>query len=217
MKSAQLAMTADNEFTVWIDGRQVGSGDTHTRTFTFDVAASLKQGANLVAVEAVNATDDPSPAGLIGALTIHYKDGHKQTIVTDKTWESAEKAGEKWNSTADAGDGWTAAKELGRLGMAPWGNLDAAAAANNDLYPEVDLVTDVLKKMDVPPDFTYQTAKRHEVAALHPSQRGRHGHLLRRQQIAAARAGPLFLPRLRQAAGIVVARYGTDRAPGGLR
>ena len=41
--------------------------------------------------------------------------------------------------------------------MAPWGNLDTPAAANTDLYPEVDLVTEVLKKMDVRPDFTYQT------------------------------------------------------------
>jgi hypothetical protein len=157
VKSAQLVMTADNEFTAWIDGRQVGSGDTHTRAFTFDVTPVLKQGSNLLAVEAVNATDHPSPAGLIAALTIHYKDGHRQTIVTDRNWKSAEKPGESWNSAADvAGDGWTAAKRLGRLGTAPWGNLESAAD-NTNLYPEVDLVTGVLKKMAVPPDFTYQT------------------------------------------------------------
>ena len=65
--------------------------------------------------------------------------------MTDKTWKSAQKVEENWNSKADAGDGWTAAKELGSLGMAPWGDLDAPAV-NNELYPEVDLVTDVLEE-----------------------------------------------------------------------
>jgi hypothetical protein len=156
VKSAQLTMTADNQFAVWVNGTEVGNGDTHTRTFTFDVAGKLKQGENLVAVEAVNTTDAPSPAGLIGSLVIQFKDGRSQTVATDKTWKSAEKVDEPWNSTADA-TGWSAAQELGLLGMAPWGNLDSSAAANNDLYPEVDLVTDVLKKMAVAPDFTYQT------------------------------------------------------------
>jgi hypothetical protein len=156
VKSAELVITADNQFTASIDGIEAGSGDTHTRTFTFDVGTLLRQGSNLVAVEAVNTTDSPSPAGVIAAINIRYKDGRKQTIVTDKTWESADKAADKWNS-ADAVEGWTAAKELGPLGMAPWGSLETAPAANTDLYPEVDLVTDVLKKMAVPPDFTYQT------------------------------------------------------------
>jgi hypothetical protein len=155
VKSAQLAMTADNEFTVSINGRLVGSGDTHTRLFTFDVSSVLKQGKNLVAVEAVNTTDNPSPAGLIGALTIDYKDGHKQTIVTDKKWASCNKADETWGSAAAAGYSWVAAKPLGRLGIAPWGSLDPASD-NTTLYAEVAPVAEVLKKMAVPPDFTYQ-------------------------------------------------------------
>ena len=156
VKSAQLAMTADNEFAVWIDGAQVGDGHSHTRTYTFDVAHLLKQGQNWLSVEAVNGTDSPSPAGLIGTLSIQYRDGRKQIIVTDKSWKSAQKAEDNWISKADAPDGWTAAMNLGALGMAPWGNLDTSAF-DSELYPEVDLVADVLKKIDVKPDFTYQT------------------------------------------------------------
>ena len=39
----------------------------------------------------------------------------------------------------------------------PLGRSRRRRADNTDLYPEVDLVADVLKKMAVPPDFTYQT------------------------------------------------------------
>jgi hypothetical protein len=154
VKSAQLTMTADNSFTVWINGSQAGTGDTHARSFTFEIASSLKSGTNLVAVEAVNATDAPSPAGLIGTLTLQYKDGRREIFVTDKTWNSAQKFEEKW--TSNAGDGWIAAKELGALGIGPWGEL-GISAINTELYPEVDLVTEVLRKIGVRPDFTYQT------------------------------------------------------------
>jgi hypothetical protein len=156
VKSAQLVMTADNEFTAWIDGKQAGAGDTHTRAFSFDVAPLLKQGSNLLAMEAVNTTDAASPAGLIGKLTIQYKDGHTQAVATDATWKAAQKAKENWNSQAGTGDDWAAAMKLGPLGMAPWGTLEAAAP-NNELYPETDLVAEVLKKMEIRPDFTYQT------------------------------------------------------------
>jgi hypothetical protein len=156
VKSAQLVMTADNEFSVWIGGRQAGTGDAHTRTFTFDVASLLKPGANLLAAEAVNATEGPNPAGLIGALVIQYQDGRKQTIVTDKTWNAAQKAEANWNSSAGAGQRWAAAKEIGKFGIPPWGEPDQPAVTD-EVYPEVDLVTDVLKKMDIRPDFTYQT------------------------------------------------------------
>jgi hypothetical protein len=155
VESAQLAMTADNEFTAWIGGKQVGSGGSHYRVFTFDVGSSLAQGENLFAVLAVNGTDNPNPAGLIGKLTINYKGGRRQTVVTDQTWNAAKSAAENWNSKSGKGDAWTAAMKLGPLGTAPWGALESAAPSN-ELYPEVDLVTDVLKKIDVRPDFTYE-------------------------------------------------------------
>jgi hypothetical protein len=154
--SAQVIGTADNELTVWVNDRKAGNGFDHKRLCTFDVAVALKQGSNLLTVEATNATDQPSPAGVIAALTIHYKDGRKQTITTDEGWQAATKVAADWRLAGEATDGWTAVKLLGPLGTAPWGNLESPPA-NDDLYPEVDLVAGVLKKMGVSPDFTYQT------------------------------------------------------------
>jgi hypothetical protein len=157
VKSAQLTITADNEFSAWLNGNSAGRGATHTRTYTFDIAHFLKQGVNIIAVEATNTTDAPSPAGLICAMAIEFKDGSKTMIVSDESWQASQKAGDKWFESSETGEGWSAAKELGPLGMGPWGEIDARPP-NNEIYPEVDLVTEVLKKMNVRPDFTYQTA-----------------------------------------------------------
>ncbi len=156
VKSAKLVMTADNEFIAWIGGQKAGAGDTHTHAFTFDVTSLVKPGANLLAVEAVNTADAPNPAGVIGKLTIQYQDGRTQAVATDDTWRTATKTADNWISQVMAGNDWVAAKKLGPLGIAPWGTMKTAAP-NNELYPEVDLVTGVLKKMQIRPDFAYET------------------------------------------------------------
>jgi hypothetical protein len=69
IESARLVMTADNSFECWVNGRQAGSGDNFGRTYDMNVAALLKPGANLVTVAAVNATENPNPAGLIGSFS----------------------------------------------------------------------------------------------------------------------------------------------------
>ncbi|MCC6126106.1 MAG: alpha-L-rhamnosidase N-terminal domain-containing protein [Pirellulales bacterium] len=153
VESAQLAVTADNRFTAWLGGRKLGAGNTHLQVFTFDIAPSLKQGENLLAVEAANTTESATPAGLIAKLTILYRDGRRQNLVTDATWKTAKTAPETWKSLA--GDDWAAAKMLGEFGMAPWGEMESDAP-HTELLPEVDLVTEVLRKMDVRPDFTHQ-------------------------------------------------------------
>ena len=185
-------MTADNEFTSWINGRTSGQRRYAYRTFTFDIAGLLKQGENLMAVEAVNTTDAPSPAGLIGALISNTRTA-MQTIFTDKTWKSAEKCGRRWLSGATPAKDGTRPRSL-VLSAWPPGAIWKLRASNNDLYPEADLVTGVLKKMDVPPDFTYQNQE--------PAKSLRYIHRKRTAWTSIssptnyrARAGPVRVPR----------------------
>src|SRR5438128_4469353 len=51
---ADLDITADNAFIVWVNGVRVGSGDQWQQLYRFDVRKHLKQGKNLLAVEARN-------------------------------------------------------------------------------------------------------------------------------------------------------------------
>src|SRR5436305_736920 len=51
---AVLDITADNAFTVWINGHKIGSGDNWKKVYRFDVRAQIVDGRNVIAVEARN-------------------------------------------------------------------------------------------------------------------------------------------------------------------
>lgn len=156
--SARLTMTADNSFECWVNGRRAGAGDQFNRTYTMDVARLLVPGANLVAVSAVNASDSPNPAGLIGTLALRYRDGRTEEVHTDSSWQAAETVRKDWTTDPAPADGWTAALELGPQGMAPWGDI-REAPPENDPIPDVNILCRLLARTGVPPDFKFR-AKR---------------------------------------------------------
>jgi hypothetical protein len=149
---ARLAMTADNAFVCYVNGRRVGTGDNWAQAYVMNVASALKPGANLIAVAATNTTDSPSPAGLIGMLSIKLQDGRTMEVPTDPSWETSEKAAQGWNSSEKPAQGWAAAMQLGPLGMAPWGNF-GAAPASQEIFPPATAVHQWLAQQGVGPDF----------------------------------------------------------------
>ncbi len=150
--SARLAMTADNEFECWINGRRAGQGDDWQRLYAMGVGHLLKSGPNVIAVAARNTTDSPTPAGLVAALTVRYADGRTLDMVTDGAWEAAQTAPDRWQSAMTPA-GWSPARVLGPMGMRPWGELDLPPAVPRTT---VDLATvnRVLEGLGVPPDLS---------------------------------------------------------------
>jgi hypothetical protein len=166
IESARLVMTADNAFECWINGRRAGEGDNFARTYSFPVGSLLKPGANLIAVDALNGTDAPNPAALIGVLTIHYRNGRTDTAPTDGQWQAAATVSGPWTSEAAAAGTWAAALELGPPGMPPWGDIDQALPGS-DPIPDINLVTPLLARLGVPPDFAQRTAAAPSVRYIH--------------------------------------------------
>ena len=70
VESARVAMTADNTFEVFVNGRSAGTGDNFHRVYETDVAELLRPGKNVLTVTAGNGGEQPNPAGLIGTLTV---------------------------------------------------------------------------------------------------------------------------------------------------
>ena len=60
---ATAVVICDNSFTLFVNGHQVGSGSDFKNAFLFDLKPWLKQGENLVAVDAVNYLADNTPPG----------------------------------------------------------------------------------------------------------------------------------------------------------
>jgi hypothetical protein len=156
VQSASLVMTADNTFVCWVNGQKAQAGSDAGREFETDPTRLLKPGANILAVEAENGTNWPSPAGLIGALTIRYRGGRVSTITTDKTWQAAQTIKDGWVSEAAPGEGWTSAKELGPFGISPWGAI-GPSLFDMEIYVRPELVASVMEKLGVPPDFSFRT------------------------------------------------------------
>lgn len=127
VKSANLEITADNAFTVWINDKHVGAGDQWQQLYKFDVAKLLKTGANVIAVEARN--EGVSPAGLLVRLTCG-NGRNKTTIHSDMSWRARDDVtGDEWRKAGYDDAKWQAAKALAPLGEGPWGNLDGKVVA----------------------------------------------------------------------------------------
>ncbi|MBM3861268.1 MAG: hypothetical protein FJ395_16700 [Verrucomicrobia bacterium] len=140
--SARLVMTADNTFECWINGQSAGKGSHFKRGYVMSVANLLKPGPNLITVTAVNTLDTANPAGLVGALSIKYRDGRTQDVFTDASWEAAQ---------TETGN-WKAAMELGLLGMKPWGDIEEGPEGVDEI-PDIAIPSRLLAEMGVPPDF----------------------------------------------------------------
>ena len=84
-----------------------------------------------------------NPAGLVGALTIKYRDGRTQEVRTDGAWEAAKTCPSNWTADAAPAHGWSAAMELGPMGMAPWGDVEESPAAVDEI-PDIAIPSRVL-------------------------------------------------------------------------
>ncbi|TDE35774.1 family 78 glycoside hydrolase catalytic domain [Actinomadura sp. 6K520] len=123
---ARLVMTADDGFTAWVNGAEAGGRDPDPaqenwkRPIVVDVTSKLREGRNVIAVEAANGR--PSPAGLLGRLELPGQDPER--FDTGADWRSAneEPAGD-WRAAGFDDVGWAKAKVLTAWGGAPWGEV----------------------------------------------------------------------------------------------
>ena len=123
VKSARLVVSGDNEFVAYVNGRQVGTGNNFKAAADLDVAAPLRPGANTIAVSVKNAGDNPNPAGLVGLLKVEFAQGEPMVIATDETWKTALTEAAGWETAGFDDSSWVAARKLGPVGMAPWGEI----------------------------------------------------------------------------------------------
>jgi len=142
LTKAKIEATADNVFTLKINGKALLSGDNFNLIYSANILRALRSGKNTITVTANNASDSPNPAGFIATLRMSGSDGAEKVIVSDRTWHAS-----------PDGKNWSAAKRLGPGPMAPWNLQRAKASADAVLYPDYATTGAVLKAMNLPPDF----------------------------------------------------------------
>jgi signal transduction histidine kinase len=82
--NARFCVTADNEFTVFLDGRELGHGAEWRELFSFDLAPLLSPGRHVMVVKAFNSY---SFAGMILGLQVDLTDGRRIEIKSDASWK----------------------------------------------------------------------------------------------------------------------------------
>lgn len=131
---ADVFLTADNLYALYVNGKYAGSGDANPDKWSqpkrFDVASLLVPGRNVVAIEAANTA--PGPAGLIVQGIVQLADGQHIVLTSTDQWKCSEKKEKNWEQAAFDDAKWQNAYLVAPYGSAPWGsfarNLEALPA-----------------------------------------------------------------------------------------
>ena len=119
VKQAEIVALADDRMTLYLNGRKLGDVEGAKNLVRIDVADSIVEGANLLAVEATNAAD---AAGVLARLEIVFDDGTTNWLTSDATWLASAMEQPSWRLAEFDDSQWEKASSLGRLGVAPWGD-----------------------------------------------------------------------------------------------
>jgi alpha-L-rhamnosidase len=120
IKSAVCYVTADDSFTLYVNGEPVKSGTTHTILNQVSLTEALQPGSNVLAVLAANDGSSTNPAGLVVAARIESEGGEVLEIVSDGQWRTSLQAVANWQTAGFDDAAWSNAAVLGTFGMAPW-------------------------------------------------------------------------------------------------
>jgi alpha-L-rhamnosidase len=118
-----LAITADDEYEVFIDGQLAAKTWGHINEYRWmrfmNVSKFVKTGRNMIAVAVKN--KEPGPTGLLAMLK--FPGG--AAVVTDTSWSTSAQAPKGWNEVLDGfmPDNWKPAVAAGDADCQPWGKI----------------------------------------------------------------------------------------------
>jgi len=115
--NARLVLTGDNEFTLYLDGRELGQGAEWRELFVFDITQLLTPGRHVLAVRGMNSF---GYAGMLFGMQINLADGRVITVQSDKTWRIVPEGVSHWEKRAEIMAGWPAATIIAPFGGSPW-------------------------------------------------------------------------------------------------
>jgi two-component sensor histidine kinase len=103
IKRARVCMTVDNEFTVFLDGRELGRGDEWRELFVFDVTPLLSPGTHVLAVTGYNSYQK---AGMLLGLRVDLMDGRHLEIKSDANWRVVPARVKGWEKISQPDTSW---------------------------------------------------------------------------------------------------------------
>ena len=117
---AKMAITADNAFVLYVNGKRVGESSIWMTLSSFDLGAALSTGKNVLAIEARNID---GPFGLIAGMFAQLDDGSVLEVCSDKTWLTSLSADEGSERADYDSAKWVSAREITDAGGSPWNSI----------------------------------------------------------------------------------------------
>lgn len=120
---AQIDVTADDEFVLWFNGKEVGSGKTWREMKKFNVKPLSRHGKNVVAIAVRNTS--PGAAALLVRATVIPNGKSTMSIVSDASWKcTSTEPAKDWGQVEYDDSKWVHAHVLASYGSKPWGLID---------------------------------------------------------------------------------------------
>jgi len=129
---ARLVITADNEFTLFLDGRELGRGVEWRELYVFDLTPLLTPGRHVLAVQCYNGAFF---AGLLFGLRADLADGESLEIKSDQSWRIVPEGVSRWKTQTEAQIDWPPATIIAPLGGNPWWKTPEAVIMMPSLQP----------------------------------------------------------------------------------
>ncbi|MEM7698277.1 MAG: heme-binding protein [Verrucomicrobiota bacterium] len=126
VQSATLTITVDDEYTVMLNGKNLGKDSRWQQAIAYDVTSRIANGDNVIAVQAKNGH---GAAGLVAALEITNQDGSSRIILSDAEWFVSTTKKPGWLAPSVDLTDWAAASVIATLGDKPWGDPLVSAVA----------------------------------------------------------------------------------------
>lgn len=120
------AIGADAGADVWFNGHKVVSGSAASLPKVVNLTALAHAGMNMIAVRVAHPNAN-RPAGLIGAVAVHFESGEPLIVYSDNRWRTVVKPEPGWEGAVFLDTASQAAKELGAYGIQPWGQTSILA------------------------------------------------------------------------------------------
>ena len=114
---ARIRMTADNEYTLFFDGREMGRGAEWRHLSEYDMTMLMTPGRHVLAVMAFN-TD--AKAGVLFGMHVDLRDGRVVVVESDSSWRIVPEGVRGWEKMTEAPDSWPPATIIGPIGTKPW-------------------------------------------------------------------------------------------------
>ncbi|TFK32500.1 hypothetical protein BDQ12DRAFT_716373 [Crucibulum laeve] len=119
--SANILMTVDNAYTLFVNGNKIGTGDTFTNAHRYCVR--LSSCCNVFAISGQNYQPNlpGNAAGVLAAIQVRFSDGFTETIVSDSEWHAVTGMPAGFEQVAFDDSNWPAAFDEGPYPTtAPW-------------------------------------------------------------------------------------------------